>query len=54
MAQGYDRKSLPYASALQPYAAWYAAISCFIICLVCVPRSFDCHHPKANLPSNHL
>lgn len=33
-AQGFDRKSLPYASPLQPYAAWYAAIACFIICLV--------------------
>jgi len=32
-AQGYDRSTLPYASALQPYAAWYAAVSCFIICL---------------------
>lgn len=32
-AQGLDRSKLPYASKLQPYAAWYAAISCFIICL---------------------
>jgi amino acid transporter len=31
-AQGYDRSNLPYASALQPFAAWYAAIACFIIC----------------------
>jgi amino acid transporter len=36
-AQGYDRSTLPYASALQPYAAWYAAVSCFIICLVSIP-----------------
>jgi hypothetical protein len=36
-AQGYDRSNLPYASALQPFAAWYAAIACFIICFVCVP-----------------
>jgi len=32
-AQGFDRSTLPYASALQPYAAWYGAISCFIVCL---------------------
>lgn len=32
-AQGLDRSKLPYASALQPYAAWYAAISCFVVCL---------------------
>jgi amino acid transporter len=30
-AQGYDRSTLPYASVLQPYAAWYAAVSCFVI-----------------------
>ena len=33
-AQGLDRSKFPYSSKLQPYAAWYAAISCFIICLV--------------------
>ena len=33
-AQGFDRKTLPYASALQPYAAWYASIACIIICFV--------------------
>lgn len=32
-AQGLDRSKLPYASALQPYAAWYAAFSCFFVCL---------------------
>ncbi|KAI0307842.1 amino acid permease [Multifurca ochricompacta] len=31
-AQGLDRNSLPYASKLQPYAAWYAAITCLLIC----------------------
>ncbi|KAH9004407.1 amino acid permease [Lactarius hatsudake] len=30
-AQGLDRSKLPYSSALQPYAAWYAAISCLLI-----------------------
>jgi len=33
-AQGLDRKTLPYMSHLQPYAAWYAAISCLFICFV--------------------
>lgn len=33
-AQGFDRSALPYASVLQPYAAWYAAISCLVICFV--------------------
>lgn len=33
-AQGHDRTTLPYTSTLQPYAAWYTAISCFIICFV--------------------
>jgi amino acid transporter len=32
-AQGIDRKSLPFSSSLQPYAAWYAAIWCLVICL---------------------
>lgn len=31
-AQGMDRTKLPYYSRLQPYAAWYAATSCLLIC----------------------
>ncbi|KAI0053278.1 amino acid permease [Auriscalpium vulgare] len=31
-AQGIDRSTLPYTSSLQPYAAWYAAVSCIVIC----------------------
>ncbi|KAJ7688423.1 amino acid permease/ SLC12A domain-containing protein [Mycena rosella] len=31
-AQGYDRKHLPFASPLQPFAAWYALIFCIVIC----------------------
>jgi len=31
-AQGYERKHLPFASPLQPYAAWYAMIFCLFIC----------------------
>ncbi|KNZ73488.1 Lysine-specific permease [Termitomyces sp. J132] len=30
--QGYDRSKLPFVSKLQPYAAWYAASSCILIC----------------------
>jgi amino acid transporter len=30
--QGFDRATLPYASKLQPYAAYYAAAGCWIIC----------------------
>ncbi|KAJ7179428.1 amino acid permease [Mycena filopes] len=30
-AQGYDRKHLPFASSLQPFAAWYALVFCVII-----------------------
>ncbi|KAJ7499235.1 amino acid permease [Mycena latifolia] len=31
-AQGFERKHLPFASPLQPFAAWYALIFCLIIC----------------------
>ncbi|KAI9063004.1 amino acid permease [Trametes sanguinea] len=30
--QGFDRKTLPYAHFLQPYAAWYALVMCLLIC----------------------
>ncbi|KAF8203100.1 amino acid permease [Pholiota molesta] len=30
-AQGIDRRTLPYHSRLQPYAAWYALILCVVI-----------------------
>ncbi|KAJ7047679.1 amino acid permease [Mycena alexandri] len=30
-AQGYDRKKLPFASRLQPFAAWYSMIFCLVI-----------------------
>lgn len=33
-AQGMDRKKMPFASALQPYAAWYGMIASFVICFV--------------------
>ncbi|QRV83617.1 amino acid permease [Ceratobasidium sp. AG-Ba] len=31
-AQGFDRSTLPFASKLQPYAAWYGLVSCLLIC----------------------
>ena len=31
-AQGIDRSSLPYASKLNPYAAWYALVWIIVIC----------------------
>jgi amino acid permease len=33
-AQGIDRKTLPFASPLQPFAAWYALVCCLVISLV--------------------
>ena len=33
-AQGYVRSALPYYSNFQPFAAWYAVCSIFIIILV--------------------
>ncbi|KAJ6516211.1 amino acid permease [Mycena sanguinolenta] len=30
-AQGYDRTHLPFASRLQPFAAWYALVFCLVI-----------------------
>lgn len=35
-AQGIDRTTLPYYTRVQPFAAWYGAISTFVICLVCL------------------
>ncbi|KAI0784619.1 amino acid permease [Abortiporus biennis] len=33
-AQGFDRKTLPYRSPLQPFAAYYAATLCLLICIL--------------------
>lgn len=33
-AQGYDRKKLPYAHWMQPFAGYYVIFMTFIICLV--------------------
>jgi amino acid transporter len=32
--QGIDRKTLPYSTRLQPYAAWYGTVSTIIVCFV--------------------
>ncbi|KAJ7638578.1 amino acid permease [Roridomyces roridus] len=32
--QGYDRKQLPFASPLQPFAAWYGMIACLVVCFL--------------------
>ncbi|OCH87654.1 amino acid permease [Obba rivulosa] len=32
--QGIDRKTLPFKAPLQPYAAWYAACMCFLVCFL--------------------
>ena len=33
-AQNIDRSTLPFASPLQPYAAWYGMVWCALVCLV--------------------
>ncbi|KAJ3479841.1 hypothetical protein NLI96_g8777 [Meripilus lineatus] len=53
--QGYDRSKLPYASKLQPFAAWYAMIACLVICFfsgwqVFLRDSWD----TANFVTNYL
>ncbi|KAI0321690.1 amino acid permease [Amylostereum chailletii] len=32
-AHNIDRSTLPFSSRLQPFAAWYCAISCIVVCL---------------------
>ena len=46
-AQGLNRRDLPYASPLQPYAAWYGLFMCFIVCFV-RPSPLS-HHPTCML-----
>ena len=59
LAQGYDRSTLPFASKLQPYAAWYAAVACLVVCFVRVfavirsKSSYSFHdHSSADSPSS--
>jgi amino acid transporter len=33
-AQHYDRRRLPYRAVLQPYAAWYGLVGCFVMAFV--------------------
>jgi amino acid transporter len=49
--QGIDRATLPFASRLQPYAAWYATFGCSLICLVGVSGTF---HSQVNIDPNYL
>lgn len=35
-AQNIDRKTLPYTSPFQPFAAWYAMIACLLVSIVSV------------------
>ena len=39
--QGIDRKSFPYYSIFQPYAAWYSAIACIVINFVRIAVSYE-------------
>ena len=34
VAQGLSKDQLPYTNILQPYAAWYGAIACPVVCFV--------------------
>ena len=43
--QRMDRTKLPYYSRLQPFAAWYGAVFCFLICFV---SSTVTHYPDLN------
>ncbi|CAL1695964.1 unnamed protein product [Somion occarium] len=54
-AQGFDRSKLPYASPLQPYAAWYAMVSCLVICFFSGWRVFlKGHWDHATFITNYL
>ncbi|CAK5275790.1 unnamed protein product [Mycena citricolor] len=54
-AQGYDRSTLPYASRLQPFAAWYAMIFCAAMCFFSGWSVFvHGHWSTANFVTNYL
>ena len=38
-AQGIDRKTLPFASRVQPFAGWWCVCSSAFVLFVCVPCS---------------
>jgi amino acid permease len=47
--QGYDRSKLPYASKLQPYAAWYGMVMCLLVCFVSIAHlCISVQHPIIN------
>lgn len=43
-AQGIDRRTLPYYTRVQPFAAWYGTFGTFIVCLVCL----ECRSPSCS------
>lgn len=43
-AQGFDRSTLPFASNLQPYAAWYSLVACLVICFVSLLQPIYLRH----------
>jgi len=54
-AQGYERKHLPFASPLQPFAAWYAMIFCLLICFFSGWSVFlNSHWVAATFVTNYL
>ena len=50
-AQGIDRKTLPFASPLQPFLAWYALVWCLVICLVRVSVTI---HLELNIDQKNI
>ncbi|KAK7463777.1 hypothetical protein VKT23_005717 [Stygiomarasmius scandens] len=54
-AQGITRADLPYASKLQPFAAWYALIGCFVVCFFSGFKVFlRGHWDTATFVTNYL
>lgn len=47
-AQGIDRKTLPFASRFQPYAAYFGFFSTIIICFVSRLSGRKCHQIRAD------
>ncbi|EJD51892.1 hypothetical protein AURDEDRAFT_111470 [Auricularia subglabra TFB-10046 SS5] len=47
-AHGIDRATLPFASKLQPYAAYYAGVACFIFCFFSAFQVFIHGHWKVD------
>ena len=52
--QGIDRKTLPFSSCLQPYAAWYGGIWCLVVCFVRVSVSIHSQFSVDQNDNHHL